>query len=63
MVPPPGGGIRKGDIIISINNKDVKDSRQFRKLVKDLPAGKSVAVLVQRDGSPTFLAIKVPDKD
>lgn len=57
------GGIRKGDIIISINNKDVKDSRQFRKLVKDLPAGKSVAVLVQRDGSPTFLAIKVPDKD
>ena len=56
-------GVRKDDIILSINNEPVTDARQFQKLVKKLPAGKSVAVLVQRNGSPTFLAIKVPDDD
>ena len=56
-------GIRKGDIILNIDSKPVHDRKQFLKLVKALPAGKSVALLVQRDGSPTFLAVKVPDDD
>jgi serine protease Do len=54
-------GISKGDVILSINNEPVKDVQQFRRLIDALPAGKSVAVLVQREGSPTFLAIRVPD--
>jgi serine protease Do len=54
-------GISKGDVILSINNEPVKDVEQFRRLIDALPAGKSVAVLVQREGSPTFLAIRVPD--
>ena len=54
-------GIGKGDVILSINNEPVKNAKQFGKLVDALPAGKSVAVLVQRGGNPTFLAIKVPD--
>jgi serine protease Do len=54
-------GINKGDVILSINNEPVKNADQFQKLVDALPAGKSVAVLVQREGNPTFLAIKVPD--
>jgi serine protease Do len=54
-------GIGKGDVILSINNEPVKNAKQFQKLVDVLPAGESVAVLVQREGNPTFLAIKVPD--
>jgi serine protease Do len=56
-------GISKGDVILSINNQPVHSASQFQKLVDALPAGKSVAVLVQRDGNPTFLAIRVPDAD
>jgi serine protease Do len=56
-------GVRKGDIILSIDNKPVKDVKQFQKLIKELPAGKAVALLLQRSGSPTFLAVKVPDDD
>jgi serine protease Do len=56
-------GIRKGDIILSVDNKPVQDRQQFLKLANGLPAGKSVALLVQRGGSPTFLAVKVPDDD
>ncbi len=54
-------GISKGDVILSINNEPVKSAEQFQRLVDALPAGKSVAALVQREGNPTFLAIRVPD--
>jgi serine protease Do len=56
-------GVRKGDIILAIDGKMVTDLKQFEKIVEGLTAGKSVALLVQRDGSPTFLAIKVPAED
>jgi serine protease Do len=56
-------GVRKGDIILAIDGKTVTDLKQFEKIVEGLTAGKSVALLVQRDGSPTFLAIKVPKED
>ncbi|MDH3526582.1 MAG: DegQ family serine endoprotease [Gammaproteobacteria bacterium] len=56
-------GVRKGDIILSLNNETVNNSAQFQELVEALPVNKSVAVLVQRGSSPTFLAIKVPDED
>ena len=58
--PATQAGVRKGDIILAIDNKPVQNATQFDKTVKGLPAGKSVALLVQRNGSPTFLAIKVP---
>jgi serine protease Do len=61
--PASQAGIRKEDIILSIENKPVKNLDQFQKLVRALPAGKSVAMLIQREGSPTFLAVKVPADD
>jgi serine protease Do len=56
-------GIRENDIILRVDNKDVSSAGEFNKLVEGLSAGKSVAFLVQRDGSPTFLAVKVPGSD
>ena len=59
--PASQAGIRKDDIILSIDNKRVENVSQFQKLVGALPAGKSAALLIQREGSPTFLAVKIPD--
>jgi len=56
-------GIRQDDIILRVDNREVSDASQFNKLIAGLPAGKSVAFLVQRGGSPTFLAVKVPEAD
>ncbi len=52
-------GIQRGDVILRIQNNVIRDAADFEKTVKKLPAGKSVAVLIQRQGSPVFLAIKV----
>ena len=55
-------GIHKGDIIMSANNEQVENGAQFARIVKALPAGKVVPVLIQRRSGPMFLALKVPEK-
>lgn len=54
-------GVRKGDIILSVDNTAVKSVKQFQSMIDKLPDDKSVALLVQRGGSPTFLALKIPE--
>jgi serine protease Do len=53
-------GIQQGDVITKLNNRSVDSSKQYRQLVKKLPKGKSVPVLVLRRSGPLFLALKVP---
>lgn len=52
-------GIQQGDVILRIQNNVVRDLVDFDKIVKELPTGQSVAVLIQRGGSPIFLALKI----
>jgi len=54
-------GIQRGDVILQIQSEDIKNVARLKKIVKQLRSGVSVAVLVQRRGSPVFLAIKLED--
>ncbi len=60
--PALSAGIRKGDIIMSINNEKIENAAQFERLIKALPANKAVPVLIQRRSGPMFLALKIPAK-
>jgi serine protease Do len=53
-------GIQQGDIILSLNGVDVEGVAQFNKLVAELPADRTVALLVHRTTGPIFLALRVP---
>jgi serine protease Do len=61
--PAADAGLRKGDVILRINNRPVASVKAFEAVVKDLPAGKSVPVLLQRRGGPIFMALKVPEQE
>ncbi|MDO9371983.1 MAG: DegQ family serine endoprotease [Gammaproteobacteria bacterium] len=52
------GGLRRGDVILRINNDDVADTQAFNRIVKALPA-KPVRVLVQRGRGTLWLALKM----
>ncbi len=52
-------GIQRGDVILRMQNHVVRDAMDFDELVDSLPEGKSIAVLIQRRGSPIFLAFKI----
>jgi serine protease Do len=53
-------GIQQGDIILSLNGVEVEGVTQFNQLVADLPADRTVALLVLRNTGPIFLALRVP---
>jgi serine protease Do len=59
--PAQKAGIRQGDVILLINNNKIKDVGHFNQLIKSLPKGRSIPVLIQRQGGPIFLAIKIDE--
>ena len=59
--PARKAGIREGDVLLMLNNEKIADAAAFREQVGDLPAGKAVSVLVQRQGNPIFLALKADE--
>ena len=61
--PAQKAGVRKGDIILLINNEKISDSQHFDKLVKELPVGKSIPILIQRRGGPIFIALKLSEQE
>jgi serine protease Do len=52
-------GISRGDVILRIQNEAINNVDDFEKVIKKLPADKSIAVLIQHHGSPAFLALKL----
>ncbi|MCZ6665991.1 MAG: DegQ family serine endoprotease [Gammaproteobacteria bacterium] len=61
--PAYEAGLRVGDVILQINNEKVTGQKNFGELAEALGAGKTVPILIQRQGGPLFLAMKVPAKD
>lgn len=60
--PAAEAGIHPTDVILSFNHQDVKSVAQLSKLVQQVPSGKPVAVLVQRERNQLFLPILIPEK-
>ena len=56
-------GIRPNDVIIRVNNQRVKDTQEFIKIAKKLPANKAVPVLISRVGQPRILALRIEGTD
>ena len=54
-------GVRRGDIVLGINNAEVATVEQFNKTLSGISNGKTVAVLVLRGESTLYVPIKVTD--
>ena len=46
-----------------MNNVEVSDVGQFVELVKQLPTGRPIPVLVRSDSGALFLALTIPEGD
>lgn len=54
-------GIRRGDVILRVQDQTIKDVKQFNEIVKGLTKGKTIALLVQRRGGSQFVPLKLKD--
>ncbi|MDN5882736.1 MAG: DegQ family serine endoprotease, partial [Nitrosospira sp.] len=56
-------GVRPGDVILSINNQDVKTVDQFNQILNKIEKGRTIALLVRRGDTATFVTMKLNGGD
>ena len=52
-------GLRRGDVILAINNQDVKSIEQFQQLMGGFDKGRIVALLVRRGGNSLYIPFRI----
>lgn len=53
-------GVRRGDVILGLNNTPVQSMEQFNKQLASFAAGKTLALLVQRGENTLYVPVKIP---
>lgn len=54
--------LRRGDVLLAIGNTAIKSAEQFNNVLKQIPNGRNVALLVRRGEMATYIAIKLDEK-
>jgi serine protease Do len=54
-------GVRRGDIILAVNNTKVKTVEEFRKVLVGVGKNKAIALLVKRGDSSLYLPLKIQE--
>jgi len=52
-------GVRRGDVIMAVNNSDVKNVEQFNQILAGYKAGQNIALLVRRGERALFIPFKI----
>ena len=60
--PSYAAGVKRGDVVISFNGKEVQNVSQLRNLVARTIVGKDAQVKVLRDGKEQTIAVKVAER-
>jgi len=60
--PAASAGLRAGDLILSVNNVDVVNARQFNEQVAKLDRKRNVALLVRRADATQFVIVRPADR-
>lgn len=53
-------GVRRGDVILGLNNTLVQNLEQFNKQLAGFAVGKTIALLVQRGENTLYVPVKIP---
>jgi len=57
--PAARAGIRRGDVILAVNNQDVKSLEQFGQLMGQFDKGRIVALLVRRGANAIYIPFRI----
>jgi len=60
--PAAKAGLKVGDVVLEYQGERVIGTEQFVRLVRETPAGRTVDIVVQRNGVPTTLRATIGDR-
>jgi S1-C subfamily serine protease len=60
--PAAQAGIRVNDVVLQVNGQTVEGAEQFTRLLREIPAGRSVSLVISRDGASQTIAVQLADR-
>src|SRR5215469_8470001 len=60
--PACKSGMRVHDVILQMNGQMVENDEQLRRMLKDMPVGRSVTFVISRDGQTQTLTMQTADR-
>ena len=60
--PAAKAGLKEHDVILEYNGSRVEGQEQLRRLIRETPPGRTVALGVSRDGNPTTVNVQMGDR-
>ena len=61
--PAGKAGLREHDVILSINQQKVESVEQLRRLIREIPAGRTVTIGISRDGQPLTMKAQLAERN
>ncbi len=55
-------GLRVNDVLIKLNGQVVEGAAQFRRMLQEIPAGRTVSLEISRDGTVQTLQVELADR-
>jgi len=60
--PAAQAGIRVNDVLLEMNGQAVEGAEQFGRMLREIPAGRSISLLISRDGATQTVNVKLADR-
>ncbi len=60
--PAGQAGLKEHDVILEFNGTKVQGTEQLRRLIHETPPGRTVQLLISRDGQPMSISLTLADK-
>jgi serine protease Do len=61
--PAGKAGIKEHDVLLSINGEQVESVEQLRRLIREIPPGRTITIGISRDGQPLTLKAELADRN
>jgi membrane-associated protease RseP (regulator of RpoE activity) len=61
--PAGKAGLKEHDVILSINDQQVQSVEQLRRLIHEIPAGRTISIGISRDGQPMTIKAQLADRN
>jgi serine protease Do len=55
--PAAKAGLKENDVISEVNGQRVEGTAQFRRMIREIPAGRTVQLAILRDGQPQNISV------
>lgn len=60
--PAGKAGLKEHDVILAVNSQRVESVEQLRRMIKEMPAGRTITLDISRDGQPMSLKATLADR-